>query len=122
MICPQVGYYLSNSQCVPCDCHSVGSNDTVCDVTSGQCSCLPNISGRTCNETIPGYYFRALDYIRFEAEDVSSYPEVCGVYMWTKISVWFRDFLWCSQSQIIQFMTTILLGEGILPFQVVVES
>ena len=36
--------------------------------------------------------------------------------------VWFRDFLRCSQSQTIQFMTTILLEEGILPFPGLVED
>ena len=89
---------------------------------SGQCSCLPNINGRTCNETVPGYYYRALDYIRFEAEDLS-YPEVCEcIFRTDYYYVWFRDFLRCSQSQIIQFMTTILLEEGILPFPGLVED
>lgn len=36
--------------------------------------------------------------------------------------VWFRDFLRCSQLQIIQFMTTALLGEDILLFPGVVET
>ena len=44
-------------------------------MTTGQCDCLPNISGRRCNETVSGYFYRALDYIRFEAED-HTYPEV----------------------------------------------
>jgi len=61
---------------VPCDCHSVGSVDnSTCNMTTGQCDCLPNISGRRCNETVSGYFYRALDYIRFEAED-HTYPEV----------------------------------------------
>ena len=67
----QDGYYMSNNQCIPCDCHPIGSNHTVCSKATGQCSCRPNIEGRRCNITQAGFSFRALDYIRFEAEDLS---------------------------------------------------
>ena len=80
----QDGYYLSDNQCIPCNCHPTGSNHTVCSKASGQCSCRPNIEGRRCNATRDGYYFRALDYIRFEAESVpysEVLPRVTGMFI-----------------------------------------
>jgi len=40
----------------------------MCDVISGQCNCKPGITGRACNQTIPGYFVTDLDYLRYEAE------------------------------------------------------
>ncbi|RMX49211.1 hypothetical protein pdam_00005840 [Pocillopora damicornis] len=40
-----------------CNCSSVGSNDPdECDRYSGQCSCKPNVIGRTCDQCRPDYF------------------------------------------------------------------
>lgn len=39
-----------------CDCHNVGSASNVCDLNSGDCKCLSNFGGRTCNECKNGYH------------------------------------------------------------------
>ena len=41
------GTYLFCS--TECGCDPDGSNSTVCDVVTGQCSCQPNVLGRTCS-------------------------------------------------------------------------
>ncbi|XP_041481150.1 laminin subunit gamma-1-like [Lytechinus variegatus] len=43
-------------QCQPCDCYAGGSTSNECEQTSGQCSCLPYVSGRDCSECYPGYW------------------------------------------------------------------
>lgn len=39
--------------CVPCVCNSMGTNmtdpDNICDRNSGQCNCLPGVTGRECD-------------------------------------------------------------------------
>ena len=47
------------------------STSPVCDKDSpdGQCPCLPNVDTPTCTIPLPGYYFRYLDHLLFEAED-----------------------------------------------------
>ena len=42
--------------CFPCECSSVGSSSSVCDATTGQCPCLPNVSGRKCDQCASGSY------------------------------------------------------------------
>ncbi len=39
---------------------------------SGQCVCRQGIQGRTCSETINGYFYPSIDYLRLEAEESSS--------------------------------------------------
>lgn len=41
--------------CKPCNCSSVGSAFSVCDVT-GKCTCLTNYAGKLCDQCSPGYY------------------------------------------------------------------
>ena len=34
--------------CITCGCFVNGTNGTECDAVSGQCNCLSNVVGRTC--------------------------------------------------------------------------
>ena len=56
---------------MPCECNIAGSESLVCDQDSpnGQCPCKPNIDSTRCTAPVPGYYFKFLDDIIFEAED-----------------------------------------------------
>ena len=69
-LCLQPGFYDLSMGCLPCDCNLGGSESAVCDQSSpvAQCPCRPNIDSTTCTSPLPGYYFRPLDYILFEAE------------------------------------------------------
>lgn len=44
--------------CRPCDCGDLGTNSTVqhCDRYTGQCPCLPNVSGIRCDQCIPDHW------------------------------------------------------------------
>ncbi|XP_069774751.1 laminin subunit gamma-3-like isoform X2 [Narcine bancroftii] len=48
---------LSN-KCQPCNCNSSGSANQLqtCNARSGQCECLPNVTGRDCSQCELGYY------------------------------------------------------------------
>uniref|UniRef100_A0A8C3KAX5 Laminin subunit gamma 3 n=1 Tax=Calidris pygmaea TaxID=425635 RepID=A0A8C3KAX5_9CHAR len=45
-------------KCAPCDCHPDGSvpGQEGCDPSTGQCRCLPHVTGRACGLCQPGYY------------------------------------------------------------------
>ena len=62
----QENYYQSpgSSSCLPCDCYEPGSESSQCDAISGQCPCLPEIWGKTCDRCPYRY-----DEIRFDEED-----------------------------------------------------
>lgn len=66
------GFYMpdpnSPDGCQLCNCHLSGSSSALCDMNSGQCSCRPGLTGRTCSEIIPGYFFPSIDYLILEAE------------------------------------------------------
>ena len=39
-----------------CDCDAVGSvMGSVCEAFGGQCSCLPGVRGRQCDQCFPGF-------------------------------------------------------------------
>lgn len=43
---------------IACDCNPSGSDPRVegCDPGTGQCHCLPHVTGRACGQCQPGYY------------------------------------------------------------------
>ncbi|NXN95811.1 LAMC3 protein, partial [Rhinopomastus cyanomelas] len=45
-------------KCAPCDCNPDGSapGPEGCDPVTGQCRCLPHVTGRACSLCQPGYY------------------------------------------------------------------
>ncbi|KAJ8379009.1 hypothetical protein AAFF_G00232380 [Aldrovandia affinis] len=46
------GYFgdaIVAKDCQTCGCHGYGSNSSICDVTTGRCSCRPNVVGEKCN-------------------------------------------------------------------------
>ncbi|XP_038637731.1 laminin subunit gamma-3-like [Scyliorhinus canicula] len=45
-------------KCRPCNCDPVGSINEVqtCNSVSGQCECLPHVTGRDCSQCEPGFY------------------------------------------------------------------
>ncbi|NXN47590.1 LAMC3 protein, partial [Rhinoptilus africanus] len=45
-------------KCAPCDCNPDGSvpGQEGCDPGTGQCRCLPHVTGRACGRCQPGYY------------------------------------------------------------------
>ncbi|XP_063779672.1 laminin subunit alpha-3 isoform X2 [Pseudophryne corroboree] len=49
-----VAYY--NDGALPCKCHVEGATGQDCNPMGGQCSCRPNIIGRTCSRCATGYY------------------------------------------------------------------
>lgn len=60
--------------CQPCDCNPGGSSSILCDMYSGQCFCQPGLTGRTCSDVIPGYFFPSIDYLLYEAEYAAGVP------------------------------------------------
>ncbi|CAM5163729.1 unnamed protein product [Eretmochelys imbricata] len=45
-------------KCAPCECNPVGSAQRLeaCDPLTGQCTCLPHVTGRDCSRCQPGHY------------------------------------------------------------------
>uniref|UniRef100_A0A8C0GGQ0 Laminin subunit gamma-3 n=1 Tax=Chelonoidis abingdonii TaxID=106734 RepID=A0A8C0GGQ0_CHEAB len=45
-------------KCAPCECNSVGSAQGLeaCDPLTGQCTCLPHVTGRDCSRCQTGFY------------------------------------------------------------------
>ena len=43
-------------------------------MVTGQCDCLQGVTGTKCTETIPGYFFPAIDHLRLEGESSTSIP------------------------------------------------
>lgn len=60
--------------CLPCNCNLGGSTSLQCNITTGQCTCLPGVTGRTCNETVAGNFFPTIDYLRLEGESSTGFP------------------------------------------------
>ncbi|XP_060539933.1 laminin subunit gamma-3 isoform X1 [Pantherophis guttatus] len=46
------------TKCAPCNCNPDGSTQgpKTCDPVSGQCRCLPNVTGRECTQCLEGYF------------------------------------------------------------------
>lgn len=54
------GYYGNalNQSCAECVCHPQGTDQrsAFCDLTTGQCSCLPNVEGKSCDRCAENHY------------------------------------------------------------------
>ncbi|KAG5893086.1 hypothetical protein JTB14_029481 [Gonioctena quinquepunctata] len=50
--------YAEDRPCEECVCHILGTNSSAgpCDPSSGQCYCLPNVSGLKCDACIPNHW------------------------------------------------------------------
>nr|XP_023021103.1 laminin subunit beta-1 isoform X2 [Leptinotarsa decemlineata] len=50
--------YSEDRQCEECVCHILGTNSSAgpCDHASGQCHCLPNVSGLKCDACVPNHW------------------------------------------------------------------
>ena len=55
--------------CESCDCQPGSSVDNDCNKSTGQCQCLPNIIGKSCDQPQVGYYVPDLHQLKFEIED-----------------------------------------------------
>lgn len=42
-----------------------------CSPKDGQCECRPHITGRSCTESAPGYFFAPLNFYLYEAEEAT---------------------------------------------------
>ncbi|CAD5229335.1 unnamed protein product [Bursaphelenchus okinawaensis] len=55
-VCKQGHYRVVNrADCLPCNCHEVGSLTSECD-RNGQCQCKPGVEGRRCDRCKAGFY------------------------------------------------------------------
>ncbi|KAM9699005.1 LOW QUALITY PROTEIN: laminin subunit beta-4 [Dama dama] len=69
-----VGYWgLENHPhgCSPCDCDIGGAYSNMCSPKNGQCDCRPHVTGRSCTEPAPGYFFAPLNFYLYEAEEAT---------------------------------------------------
>ena len=41
---------------------------------TGQCSCRQGVTGRTCSETILGFFYPTIDHVRLEGETADGFP------------------------------------------------
>ncbi|KAB0376143.1 hypothetical protein FD755_012786 [Muntiacus reevesi] len=57
--------------CSPCDCDIGGAYSNVCSPKNGQCDCRPHVTGRSCTEPAPGYFFAPLNFYLYEAEEAT---------------------------------------------------
>ena len=54
--CIKDGFGNLKAGCGQCGCHLTGSRSDVCDPDSGQCECLPGVTGLSCNMCKPNHY------------------------------------------------------------------
>ena len=47
-----VGFFgdATIQQCQPCECLEAGSDSSLCNATTGQCSCLEGVAGQSCDQ------------------------------------------------------------------------
>ena len=57
--------------CINCNCDPGGALDHRCNQLTGQCLCRSNIHLLTCTAVWPGNFFQNLDYMLFEAENMT---------------------------------------------------
>ncbi|XP_037959166.1 laminin subunit alpha-1 [Teleopsis dalmanni] len=53
---PSVRTPMSVHRSTDCKCSQIGAISTICDKRSGQCACLPNVTGRRCDKCKSGHW------------------------------------------------------------------
>ncbi|VTJ78438.1 Hypothetical predicted protein, partial [Marmota monax] len=92
-----VGYWGLGDQrpgCSPCDCDIGGAYSNMCSPKDGQCECRPHITGRSCNEPAPGYFFAPLNFYLYEAEEATPLQGLAPLILATalpKCDVYFQQ-------------------------------
>ncbi|KAJ8032912.1 Laminin subunit alpha [Holothuria leucospilota] len=64
--------------CVECGCDERGieGSDSVCDSTTGQCRCKPNVGGRQCDQCLNGYYQFPF-CLPCDCDPAGTLPQIC---------------------------------------------
>lgn len=58
--------------CTDCGCLPGSSARLACELDSmGQCGCIENIGGRTCDTPLQGYFIPKIDHIQFEPSPIT---------------------------------------------------
>ncbi|KAM9077023.1 LOW QUALITY PROTEIN: laminin subunit beta-4 [Megaptera novaeangliae] len=57
--------------CSPCDCDIGDAYSNVCSPEDGQCDCRPHVTGCSCTEPAPSYFFAPLNFYVYEAEEAT---------------------------------------------------
>ncbi len=72
--------------CLACLCDPGGSLSTVCGKGNGKCPCKNGVTGRRCDQVVPGHFSAAPDFYSFGVSEANS-PEVsrCCVYRWNEM-------------------------------------
>lgn len=71
-----------------------------CSPKNGQCDCCPHVTGRSCTEPAPGYFFASLNFYLYEAEEATPLQ---GLAPLVRISLTLlTDFIWWSVGKYIK--------------------
>lgn len=99
----QANFFDLSSGCRSCNCNMVGSESSECDQNSpvAQCPCRPKVDSIRCNTPIPGYYFKPLDSILFEAEE-AAFSNVCSMLFCVSAMCFKLKF--CYSKQLLCFL------------------
>lgn len=71
------GYY-GYPNCVPCQCHHIGTDGDYCEAIDGSCPCKPNYAGHYCNLCAEGYY-NFPECLPCECNPLGSLDGICEV-------------------------------------------
>ena len=56
--------------CTYCQCDPGGTElGTICEKTTGNCTCKTGLEGRQCNEVSPNYFLPTMHQYQYEIED-----------------------------------------------------
>ena len=55
--------------CTYCQCDPGGAIGTICEKTTGNCTCKTGLEGRQCNEVSPNYFLPTMHQFQYEIED-----------------------------------------------------
>jgi len=82
--------------CMECDCINGTSLSTACGLNpSGQCDCIPRVSGRRCDQPDTGFFIPKMDYIKVNTaatDEVCKYSELINVQWLASSFSWLTFF------------------------------